>query len=117
VDRSVLKAYETHRFEIIHRVLDDPGYLEKFMGWIKSYNEGEAALDIVRMLVTMMRETCKIAGLRSGLCRLYVFCWLICCSTDSVTSTWYMTSSSLGNLKYFIRHQTCRFGRSEAGYH
>jgi ubiquitin-like modifier-activating enzyme ATG7 len=44
---QVLKAYETHGFEMMLQAFNEPGYLEKLTGLDKLYDEGEAALETV----------------------------------------------------------------------
>ncbi|KIM80534.1 hypothetical protein PILCRDRAFT_789269 [Piloderma croceum F 1598] len=44
---TVLKAYETHGFEMMLQAFNEPGYLEKLTGLDKLYDEGEAALENV----------------------------------------------------------------------
>jgi len=44
---QVLKAYETHGFEMMLQAFNEPGYLEKLTGLDELYNEGEAALENV----------------------------------------------------------------------
>jgi len=43
----VLKAYETHGFEMMLQAFNEPGCLEKLTGLDKLYDEGEAALETV----------------------------------------------------------------------
>ena len=44
---QVLKAYETHGFEIMLQVFNKSGYLEKLIELDKLHDEGEAALESV----------------------------------------------------------------------